>query len=97
MNDSSLRLLSAAAFGSTRVSTTMTGTLARFAFAIAVAISRDPLGVTTSALIPVCSRFSMIWTCFSTSISRSAACTTRSMPAGPAASCAPRCMSRKNG
>jgi anti-sigma-K factor RskA len=64
---------------------------------ITVATSREPLGVTISARIPVCSRFSMICTCFSTSISRSAAWTTRSIPAPPAASCAPRCMSRKNG
>ena len=39
----------------------------------------------------------MICICFSTSISRSAAWTTSSMPARPAASSAPRCMSRKKG
>ena len=53
MNDEILSLLSSAALGSTRVSTTMTGTFARFAFAIAEAISLEPLGVTMSARMPV--------------------------------------------
>src|SRR6476646_3580328 len=97
MNDSIFRLLSAIAFESTRVSTTSTRTPARLALAIADAISRDPLGVTINTLIEVWSRFSMICICFSTSISRSAAWTTNSRPALLAASCAPRCMSRKNG
>jgi hypothetical protein len=53
MKEAIFRLLSAAALASTRVSTTITGTPARFAFAIADAISREPLGVTMSTLMPV--------------------------------------------
>ena len=57
----------------------------------------EMLGVTQSAFTPVWSRFSIICVCFSTSSSRSAACTTRSTPSVLAASSAPRFMSRKNG
>ena len=60
-------------------------------------ISRDPLGVIASTSMPVCSRFSTICICLSTSISRSAACTCRVTPSRSAASCAPRRMSTKNG
>ena len=48
-------------------------------------------------MIPVWIRFSTICICFSTSTSRSAACTTSSTPSRSAASCAPVCMSMKNG
>ena len=74
-----------------------TGMLARLAFTTAGTTSFDPLGVRHSALMPVCSRFSMICICRSTSISRSAAWTTRSTPSFFAASSAPRCMSLKKG
>src|SRR6478735_3556198 len=47
--------------------------------------------------MPVWIRFSTICICFSTSISRSAACTCRLTPSRSAASCAPRRMSTKNG
>ena len=50
-----------------------------------------------SAWTPVWIRFSTICICFSTSISRSAACTWSVTPRRSAASCAPRRMSTKNG
>src|SRR5260221_574170 len=47
--------------------------------------------------MPVWIMFSTICICFSTSISRSAACTCRLTPSRSAASCAPRRMSTKKG
>ena len=80
-----------------RVSTMTIGTLASFALTSAETISREPLGVIASTLMPVCIRFSTICICLSTSISRSAACTCSVTPRRSAASCAPRRMSTKNG
>src|SRR3954470_2639490 len=76
---------------------TMIGTFASRAFTSADTISREPLGVIASAWIPVWIRFSTICICFSTSISRSAACTCSVTPSRSAASCAPRRMSTKYG
>ena len=79
------------------MSTTTIGTLASFALTSADTISREPLGVMQSAWMPVWIMFSTICICFSTSISRSAACTCSVTPSRSAASCAPRRMSTKNG
>src|SRR6266705_6432623 len=75
----------------------MIGTFASLALTSAETISREPLGVMHSAWTPVWIRFSTICICFSTSISRSAACTWSVTPRRSAASCAPRRMSTKNG
>src|SRR6185503_17012021 len=75
----------------------MIGTLASRALTSADTISREPLGVIASAWMPVWIRFSTICICFSTSISRSAACTCKVTPSRSAASCAPRRMSTKKG
>src|SRR6185295_1425447 len=75
----------------------MIGTFASLALTSAETISREPLGVMHSAWTPVWIRFSTICICFSTSISRSAACTCSVTPRRSAASCAPRRMSTKYG
>src|SRR5262245_17563343 len=67
------------------------------ALTIAGAISLEPLGVRHSALIFRSIRFSTICICFSTSTSRSAACTNKFRPALCADSRAPRSISMKNG
>src|SRR5215204_5863278 len=88
---------SPSAFASTRVSTMTTGIPARLALSIAGTISREPLGVTQRAATRAWMRFSTICICFSTSTSRSAACTTSSTFKRLAASSAPFCISMKKG
>src|SRR2546430_8992462 len=75
----------------------ITGMPARLALPTAGTISVEPDGQMHSTATRVSIRFSMICICRSTSSSRSAACTTRSMPARAAAASAPLRMSRKNG
>src|SRR2546426_4036405 len=75
----------------------ITGMPARLALPTAGTISFEPDGQMHSTATRVSIRFSMICICRSTSISRSAACMMRSMPARAAAASAPLRMSRKNG